>query len=84
MTDKELDTVKKVLFNISYKLYYDCYFHSVNKVRSCFYEEYRNTVKLFRILLRVEYGVDGTKGILDSVREKASKEALHKSGRVKS
>ena len=81
MTDKELDTVKKVLFNISYKLYYDCYSHSVNKVRSCFYDEYTCTLKLLRTLLRVEYGIDGTKNILDSVREKASKEALHKSGR---
>lgn len=81
MTNRELDTVKKVLFNISYKLYLDCYKNSLNKVRSCFYDEDMYTVKVLRILLRVEYGMDGAKGILDSVRGTARKEAFHKSGR---
>lgn len=81
MTDKELDTVKKVLFNIHYKLYLDCYQNSLNKVRSCFYDECMHEVKVLRILLRVEHGMDGAKDILGSVRETARKEALHKSGR---
>lgn len=72
---RELDVLEDIIYNISYKLFYDCRYTPINKRKSIYYDEFDTTIKIVRKLYRTNHSTRETQEFINSVRDRASRTA---------